>query len=523
MSEHRQLLKSASLISALTILSRVFGYIRDSRIAYLLGAGTAADAYTTAYRIPNLLRRLVGEGAVSAAFIPVFSRYIAEKKEKDAWEFANTMFTLITIFLTAVTVTGILISPLIVRLFASGFGDTPGKLELTATLNRIMFPYIFLISMSALAMGILNSFHRFGTPALSPVVLNLTMVAFSFMGGLFGDIPRTLAVGVVVGGAAQLAIQVPALIESGWHIRLRLDFNHPGVRRVAKLMVPAIFGVGIVQVNVLVDTQFASYLEEGSVTAIYYADRVMELVLGGYAVAVSTVILPLLSRQAALRAIDELKTTLNFAIRLILFITFPATVGLILLRREIIEVLFQHGDFDAASTALTSWALPFFAVGLSAFSLVKIIVPAFYALQDTRTPVKIAFIAMLLNIVLNFVFIRPLQNGGPALATSLSAAFNSISLLIIFYMRYGSFGVKSILQSIGKFIGGSAALAVVTYTMIHWPGFYGGRMTHKVIALGVTIGAAAAAYFTTSTLLHSSELAELRLVRRTKSGDQGAG
>jgi len=201
MSEHRQLLKSASLISALTILSRVFGYIRDSRIAFLLGAGTAADAYTTAYRIPNLLRRLVGEGAVSAAFIPVFSRYVAEQKEKDAWDFANTMFTVITIFLTAVTVAGILVSPLIVRLFASGFVDTPGKLELTATLNRIMFPYIFLISMSALAMGILNSFHRFGAPALSPVVLNLTMIAFSFFGGLFGDIPRTLAVGVVVGGA----------------------------------------------------------------------------------------------------------------------------------------------------------------------------------------------------------------------------------------------------------------------------------------------------------------------------------
>jgi putative peptidoglycan lipid II flippase len=523
MSEHRQLLKSASLISALTVLSRVFGYIRDSRIAYLLGAGTAADAYTTAYRIPNLLRRLVGEGAVSAAFIPVFSRYIAEKNEKDAWEFANTMFTVITIFLTAVTVTGILISPLIVRLFASGFVDTPGKLELTATLNRIMFPYIFLISLSALAMGILNSFHQFGTPALSPVVLNLTMIAFSFLGGLFGDIPRTLAVGVVVGGAFQLAIQIPALIESGWHIRLTIDFNHPGVRRVAKLMVPVIFGVGIVQVNVLVDTQFASYLEEGSVTAIYYADRVMELVLGGYAVAVSTVILPLLSRQAALREIDELKTTLNFAIRLILFITFPATVGLILLRREIIEVLFQHGDFDAASTALTAWALPFFAVGLSAFSMVKIIVPAFYALQDTRTPVKIAFMAMLLNIALNLVFIRPLRNGGPALATSLSAFFNSISLLMIFYTRYGSFGVRGILHSIGKFIAGSAALAIVTYSMIHWPGFYAGRMSHKVIALGVTIAAAAATYFAMSTLLHSPELAELRLVRRTKSGEPDAG
>src|SRR5262245_29545419 len=517
MRDHRHVLKAASLISALTVISRVLGYIRDSRIAFLLGAGAAADAYTTAYRIPNLLRRLVGEGAVSAAFIPVFSRYIAENKEKDAWEFANTMLTMLTIFLTAVTIVGVLFSPLIVRLFAYGFADEPGKLDLTATLSRIMFPYIFLISMSALAMGILNSFHRFEAPAMSPVVLNLTMVAFSFLGGLFGDITRTLAVGVVAGGALQLAIQIPALLDSGWRIRLRLDFKHPGVQRVGKLMIPVIFGVGIVQVNVLVDTQFASYLEEGSVTAIYYADRVMELVLGGYAVAVSTVILPLLSRQAALREMDELKTTLNFATRLILFITFPATVGLILLRSQIIEVLFQHGDFNAHSTALTAWALPFFAVGLSAFAMVKIIVPAFYALHDTRTPVKIAFVAMLLNVGFNFLLIRPLHNGGPALATSLSAFFNSISLLVIFLKRYGSIGGRSIVQSTGKFIVGSIALGVVVYIMIHWPGFYTGRLSQKVIALGVTIAAATATYFATARLLNFRELAELRVVRSTKS------
>jgi len=521
MSEHRQLLKSASLISALTLVSRVFGYIRDSRIAFLLGASTAADAYTTAYRIPNLLRRLVGEGAVSAAFIPVFSRYVAEKEKEDAWEFANTLLTVITFLLTAVTLTGILLSPLIVRLFASGFGDTPGKLELTATLNRIMFPYMFLIGLTALAMGILNSFHRFGAPAFAPIVLNLTMIVFSFLGSLFGDVTKTLAVGVVAGGVLQLAIQIPALLEIGWKIRLKLDFRHPGVQRVAKLMVPVVFGVGIVQINVLVDTQFASYLEEGSVTAIYYADRVMELVLGGYAVAVSTVILPLLSRQAALREMDELKTTLNFAIRLILFITFPATVGLILLRSQIIEVLFQHGDFDAASTALTAWALPFFAVGLSAFSMVKIIVPAFYALQDTRTPVKIAFVAMLLNIGFNFLLIRPLRNGGPALATSLSAFFNSISLFAIFLKRYGSIGGWSIVQSIGKFILGSVALGVVVYVMIHWPGFYTGRLTQKVIALVVTIAAATVTYFAIGRLLNFHELAELRIVRSAKSDAVG--
>ncbi len=520
MREHRQLLKSASLISALTIISRIFGYIRDSRVAFLLGAGTAADAYTTAYRIPNLLRRLVGEGAISAAFIPIFSQYIAEQKEEDAWEFANTMLTAITIFLTAITIAGILLSPLLVRLFASGFADTPGKLDLTSALNRIMFPYIFLISLSALAMGILNSFHRFAAPAVSPIVLNLTMVAFSFLGSLFGDVTRTLAVGVVAGGALQLAIQIPALVRTGWRIRLKLNLNHPGVRRVAKLMVPVVFGVGIVQVNVLVDTQFASYLDEGSVTAIYFAHRVMELVLGGYAVAISTVILPLLSRHAALREMDELKTTINFAVRVILFITFPATVGLIFLRTEIIEVLFQHGDFDAASTALTAWALPFFAIGLSAFSMLKVIVPAFYALQDTRTPVKIAMYTMILNIVLNFLFIYPLRNGGPALATSLSAVFNSGALFIIFRRRFGPFGMKDVLQSVTKFTGGAVTVAVVCYVLIHWDGFYAGRLSQKLIALGLTIGAATAAYFLLAMLFRFRELTELRVAREEVAHDE---
>jgi putative peptidoglycan lipid II flippase len=517
MTEHRHLLKSASVISAFTILSRIFGYVRDYRIAFLLGAGTAADAYTTAYRIPNLLRRLVGEGAVSAAFIPVFTRYIAENKEADGWEFANTMLTVITILLTILTIAGILLSPLLVRVFASGFGDTPGKLELTSALNRIMFPYIFLISLSALAMGILNSFHRFGAPAFAPVVLNLTMIAFSFLGGFFGDVTRTLAVGVLAGGALQLAIQIPALLKVGLKISFKLNFHHPGVQQVMKLMVPVIFGVGIVQVNVLVGTQFASYLPEGSVTTIYIADRVMEFVLGVYAVSVSTAILPLLSRQAALRQMDELKTTLNFATRLILFITLPASVGLILLRTEIIEVLFQHGDFTAASTALTAWALPFFAIGLSAFAMVKVIVPAFYALQDTRTPVKVAFVAMFLNIGLNFLFIRPLRNGGPALATSFSAFFNSVALLVIFYRRYGSFGVWGILHSVAKFVVASAALAIVVYGIIHWPGLYAGRMSQKVMALGITIGAGAGAYFGTAVLLRSREVLEFRLVRRTTS------
>ena len=222
--------------------------------------------------------------------------------------------------------------------------------------------------------------------------------------------------------------------------------------------------------------------------------------------------------RAALRQMDELKTTLNFAARIILFITLPATVGLIILRHEIIEVLFQHGDFDAASTALTAWALPFFAVGLSAFSMVKIIVSAFYALEDTRTPVKIAFVAMFLNVALNFLFIRPLRNGGPALATSMSAFFNSFALLTVFYRRYGSFGVQEIVQSILKFAIASVVLGAVVYTVIHWPGFYRGPLAQRAVALAVSIAAGTASYFSAAALLSTRELAELKAVRRAQPG-----
>jgi len=522
MSEHRRLLKSTSTISSLTILSRIFGYLREQRIAFLLGTSDVADAYRVAFLIPNLLRRLVGEGAVSAAFIPTFTRYLNDENRKEAWEFANTLLTAITVFITIVTILGVVLSPWIVPLFASGFAETPGKVEVTTVLNRIMFPYIAFVSLSAFAMGILNSFHRFAAPAFAPVLLNLCVIAFSFLTGFFSNPEIALAVGVVAGGALQVAIQIPPLIQSGWRFRWIWNLAHPGVRRVGLLMAPLLFGIGIVQVNVLVDTQFASYLSTGSAASIGVADRVMELVLGGYAIALSTAILPLLSRQAADRRLEEMRTTLNFALRIVLFVTLPATVGLILLRREIIQVLFEHGAFDANSTALTAWALLFFAVGLSAFSMVKIIVPAFYALHDTRTPVWTAFVAMLLNIGLNFLFIRPLENGGPALATSLSAAFNCIALIVIFRRRHGSLDVRSVAASCLKFAAASMFMGVAAYSLIRIPGFYSGPFLQRALALTTTILASTGAYFGAAYLLRTREIQEMRGVYRKPAPAVGA-
>ena len=521
MSDQGKLLRSASLITLITLLSRVFGYIRDQRIAFLLGAGVEADAYTIAYRIPNLLRRLVGEGAVSAAFIPIFSKYLSEKNRRDAWEFANSMLTIVTLGMAAVTVVGVLAAPLLVRLIASGFMDTPGKIDLTVLLTRIMFPYIFLVSLSALAMGILNSFQKFAVPAFAPVLVNLSIIACSFLTPLFRSPEEALAVGVVIGGIAQIVIQVPTLLRSGWRPQRRIDFSNPGVRSAGRLLAPIVVGVGVVQINIVVDGQFASYMGNGPQMALYLSDRVMELVLGGYAIAIATVVLPMLSRNAAAKEFDQMRSTLNFAARTILFITVPSTVGLIVLRQPIIEVLFEHGEFDAASTALTAWPLLFFALGLSAFSMVKVIVPAFYALHDTRTPVKVAFGAMLLNVLFNFAFFRPLHVGGPALATSLAGFFNAFTLLYIFNRREGSIGLRSIMNSTSRFVVAAIPLGTVAGILISRPGFYFGQpFGQQIFALAFTILAAAVAYFGSCKLLKCRELGEFRetfLKRRPSS------
>ncbi len=509
MSEHRHLLRSASTISTLTILSRIFGFIRDSRIAFLLGTGDIADAFTLAFRIPNLLRRLVGEGGVNAAVVPLFSGYLASNNESEGWDFINRLMTIATIFMTFVAIFGIVFSPWIVRLLASGFGETSGKLEVTAYLNRIMFPYIALVSIAALCMGVLNSLQRFAAPAFSPVLLNLSIIGLSFAASQFSSPAKALAIGVVVGGVLQIAIQIRPMLASGWKPEVVWDLSHPAVQQVGRMLGPLLFGIGILQINVLVGLEFASRMREGSVASINLADRVMELVLGGYTLAISTAILPLLSRHAATSRFLEMKQALNLAVRMILFITIPATVGLVLLRREIIEVLFQHGQFDRQSTELTAYPLMFFALGLSVVSMVKIIVPAFYALKDTATPVKVAFVSMLLNIGFNYAFMRPLENGGPALATSLAAVFDSTCLMLIFYKRYGSIGWRDVSKSLFRFLLAGTAMAVMIMMVMRFPGFYAGNFLHRVSALAGTIVIATTTYFVVSHLIGTREVKEV--------------
>jgi putative peptidoglycan lipid II flippase len=454
LTEKKQILKSASIITMVTIVSRILGYVREQRIALLLGTTAAADAYNLAYRIPNLFRRLVAEGSMTASFIPVFTTYMREKSREEVWEFANKLFWTLALVVAAITVLGMVFSPSVVHLFA---GQNIAEAQATE-LNRIVFPYLFFIALAALAMGILNCFKVFGLPAATPVVLNLATILFTFalVRSHFKDSATAIVVGVLVGGVLQFLIQVPALIHRGMKFSFGISFSHPGIRNVARLMIPRLFGIGIGQINLFVDTRFATaaIMPIGSLAALNIADRTMELVLGGYAIAVATAILPMMSHQAAANDFESLKKTLVFSVRIVAFITIPAALGLMILREPIIRVLFQHGHFDAASTRLTARALLYYSIGLPALATVKLIVPAFYSTGDTKTPVIVASVSLILNVMLNILFMqfffKRVQNGGPALATALAIFFDFFALFIIFRLRYGPLGTIDILRSFSK-------------------------------------------------------------------------
>jgi putative peptidoglycan lipid II flippase len=454
LTDKKHILKSASIISLITVVSRILGYVRDQRITLLLGTSFAADAYVLAYRIPNLFRRLVAEGSMTASFIPVFTRYMRERTKEEVWDFANRLFWTLALVAAVITVLGMVFSPAVVHLF-SGANVPRGQ---AVDLNRIIFPYLFFIALAALAMGILNCFHVFGLPAATPVLLNVSTILFSvgIVWHYVGDPAKSLAIGVLVGGVLQFLVQVPSLVQRGMKFTFGISFSHPAIRDVARLMIPRLFGIGIGQINLLVDTKFAtaSRMPGGSLAALYIADRVMELVLGGYAIAVATAILPMMSHQAAAKDYESLKKTLSFSVRIVAFITIPAALGLMILREPIIRVLFQYGQFHAESTRLTARALLYYAVGLPALATVKLIVPAFYSTHDTKTPVIVASISLFINIVLNIVFLQfffnRVQNGGPALATALATFFDFFALFIIFRLRYGPLGTMDILRSFSK-------------------------------------------------------------------------
>ncbi len=423
-------------ISSFTLMSRVFGFIRDILIASLLGTSNTADAFFVAFRIPNLFRRLLGEGALSAAFIPVFTHYHLKASPKEAKEFMNSAISLFLTVLILLVLMGELFTPWLVKITAPGFSSIPQKMLLTISLTRITFPYILFIGLAILIMALLNALHRFAVPAFSPVLLNLSMISAILLAYKKPWAVHALAWAVVTGGVLQLSLHASSAYRMGWRLRPSLRPLHPGVLETVTLMLPSVVGLTVNQINTFVDTILASLLPAGSISYLYYANRLVQFPLGLFGIALGTAILPTFSQQQTLNEREALRETFTFGLTLVLFITLPALVWLLIFATPVISVLFQRAAFTWRSAQATGQALFCYALGLGAFAMVKVVVPVFYSQKDMKTPVKTAVVALGLNVMLDIILMIPLKHAGLALATSLASTAN-LSLLLIALEKRG--------------------------------------------------------------------------------------
>jgi len=487
------LLRALLAVSSLTMVSRVLGYVRDFLIARVFGAGLATDAFFVAFKIPNLLRRMFAEGAFSQAFVPVLAAH-KETSPAEVQGLVDRVATLLFLAVVAAAVLGMAIAPLIVHVTAPGFAADPQKFDLTVMLLRITFPYIAFIALVALAAGVLNTWNRFAVPAITPALLNVSfIVATLFFAERFERPVVALAWAVFVGGALQLAFQVPFLVRLGLLPRWRLDLAHPGVRRILFLMAPATFGVSVSQISLLINQVFASFLVTGSVSWLYYADRLMELPAGVLGVALGTILLPSLSRYHADSNAAEYSRLLDWGLRLTFLLALPAAVALAVLALPLVAALFQYGRFAAEDAWMTQRALVAYSLGLLGMILVKILAPGFYARQNVVTPVKIGLVTLVATQAMNFAFVGPLKHAGLALAIGLGACLNALLLFILLrrqkaYAPQPGWGV--FLLKVGASV---ALMAVVLFSTMGEPAWWLGapweRKLPAILGL-VLLGAA---------------------------------
>jgi len=421
--------KSLAKVGSNTMLSRVLGFVRDLVFAHTFGANAGTDAFFVAFKIPNFLRRLFAEGSFSVAFAPVLAESKAKRGFDELKLFVNHVAGTLGGILLLVTTLGVLGAPFLVMIFAPGFIGVEGKMELAADMLRLTFPYLLFISLTAFAGSILNSFGRFGIPAFTPVLLNLSLIGCAIWLAPQMDRPIVaLAWGVLLAGIVQFLFQLPFLHQLGLLPRFKFTPKDEGVRRIVRLMLPAIFGVSVTQINLLLDTLIASFLVDGSISWLYYSDRLMEFPLGILGVGLATVILPSLSHKHAADSVEGFSHTLNWAMRWVLLLGVPCAVGLFFLAGPMISTLFQSEVFLADDVAMAQRSLMAYSLGLIPFIMIKVLAPGYYARQDTKTPVKIAIIAMVSNMVFNIILVFPLAHAGLALATTLSACINATLL-----------------------------------------------------------------------------------------------
>lgn len=465
MGQQRKITSATLVMAAATSCSRVAGLVRDVVVARLFGAGFATDAFFMAFTIPNLLRRFFGEGSLTAAFVPIFAEVHQQRGQKEAQQLANRCVSLLLLVMLVIVAAGILASPWIVKGIGYGFGAVPGKLELTDFLNRLMFPYIGLVSLLALLTGILNVHGHFFLPSLSPLFLNLSMIISALtLGQMFQQPVTALAVGVIAGGLIQLLLQYPALLR--YQIRFRFDWSFWGdqnLRRIALLMLPGIAGVAIYQINVVVTRLMASFLPEGSVSYLYYGQRLFEFPQGIFIVSLAQAALPAMSRQVADADWDGLQESLRYALALITIFTLPAMIGLILCAKPVYSLFFMGGQFDQVALQNTALTLICYAPGLFFVGMSRIAAQTFYAMKDTRTPVRISFWTLLVNVGFGLLLMSPLQHFGLAIALTLSSAFNALLLLWLLRRKVGPFLREALFSPMVRSIPACLVMAVLVY------------------------------------------------------------
>ncbi len=502
------LLKALATVSSMTFLSRILGFVRDAVIARVFGAGVATDAFFVAFRLPNLLRRIFAEGAFSQAFVPILAEYRSRRGDDASRDLVNHVATVLALTLLVVTVLGILAAPAIVYFTAPGFSESPAKFQTTVQLLRITFPYIFFISLTSLVGAILNTWSRFSVPAFTPALLNVSFLVFALWLIPYFDPPViALAWAVFVGGILQLGFQLPFVARIGMLPRLQLDFRDEGVRRVLRQMGPAIFGVSIGQISLLINGIFASFLVTGSVSWLYYADRLMEFPTGILGVALGTILLPSLAKSHADGTSDEYSRLLDWGLRLTLVLAAPAALALAILAIPLVSTLFHHGAFESNDVEMTRQALVAYSFGLVGLILVKVLAPAFYARQDIRTPVRIAILTLGLTQVMNVAFLLSLRyaghapaiglHAGLALAIGLGACVNAALL----HRQLRQRGIFHPLAGWPRFFGRlCAALAVMGVVLWFAAGtdasWLGGSVWARVGRLSWIVAAGAATYFT---------------------------
>ena len=491
------LLKSLAAVSSITMVSRVLGFVRDTIIARIFGAGMATDAFFIAFKLPNLLRRIFAEGAFSQAFVPILAEYKSQQGEEATRTFVAYVAGLLTLALALVTVAGILAAPWVIWATAPGFADTPEKFQLTTDLLRVTFPYILLISLSSFVGAILNTYNRFSVPAFTPTLLNVSMILFALFLTPYFD-PPVMALGwaVLAGGLAQLLYQLPHLKKLGLLVLPRVSLRDTGAVRVMKQMLPAILGVSVSQISLIINTIFASFLVAGSVSWMYYADRLMELPSGVLGVALGTILLPTLAKTYANKDRHEYSRILDWGLRLCFVLVLPCAVALALLAEPLTVALFQYGKFSALDAAMTQRALIAYSIGLLGIILIKVLAPGFYAQQNIRTPVKIAIFTLVATQVFNLLLISHLQHAGLALAISLGACLNA-GLLYWKLRQQDLFqlqpGWTAFLCKLGVAV---LAMAGVLLVMLQYmPAWADGQMLERFLRLGLLVLTGVLVYF----------------------------